>query len=103
MRRKASWPISNSRTTYAKFQRAYDQKTKDPFDLYLELKEREEGRRKKGLPPRAILNAFWVGLTRLDEVQRHLVLIRPLIHDAARELSSVVYLNRRGGAGPRRP
>jgi hypothetical protein len=42
-----------------KFCRAYDQKSKDPFDLYLEIKEREEARRKKGLPPRAVLLPDW--------------------------------------------
>jgi len=34
------------------------------------------------------------GLAAIDEVQRHLVLIRPLIHDAAGEFRSVVYLDR---------
>jgi len=42
-----------------KFCQAYDQKSKDPFDLYLEIKEREEARRKKGLPPRAVLLPDW--------------------------------------------
>ncbi len=42
-----------------KFRRAYDQKLKDPFDLYLEVKEREEARRKKGLPPRVVLLPDW--------------------------------------------
>ena len=42
-----------------KFCREYDQKTKDPFDLYLEIKEREEARRKKGLPPRVVLLPDW--------------------------------------------
>ena len=42
-----------------KFRRDYDQKTKDPFDLYLEIKEREEVRRKKGLPPRVVLLPDW--------------------------------------------
>lgn len=36
-----------------------DHKTKDPFDLYLEIKEREEARRKKGLPPRVVLLPDW--------------------------------------------
>ena len=36
-----------------------DHKTKDPFDLYLEIKEREETRRKKGLPPRVVLLPDW--------------------------------------------
>ena len=42
-----------------KFRRAYDQKLKDPFDLYLEVKEREEARKKKGLPPRVVLLPDW--------------------------------------------
>jgi hypothetical protein len=42
-----------------KFCRAYDQKNEDPFDFYLEIKEREEARRKKGLPPRAVLLPDW--------------------------------------------
>jgi len=42
-----------------KFRRAYDQKLKDPFDLYLEVKEREEARRKKGFPPRVVLLPDW--------------------------------------------
>jgi hypothetical protein len=42
-----------------KFCREYDQKTKDPFDFYLEIKEREEIRRKKGLPPRVVLLPDW--------------------------------------------
>jgi hypothetical protein len=42
-----------------KFRRAYDQKTKDPFDFYLEIKKREEVRRRKGLPPRVVLLPDW--------------------------------------------
>ena len=42
-----------------KFCQAYDQKSKDPFDLYLEIKEHEEARRKRGLPPRAVLLPDW--------------------------------------------
>jgi hypothetical protein len=42
-----------------KFRRAYDKKTTDPFDLYLEIKEREDARRKKGLPPRVVLLPDW--------------------------------------------
>ncbi|MGB9068202.1 MAG: hypothetical protein WCC21_06500 [Candidatus Acidiferrales bacterium] len=37
----------------------HDHKIKDPFDLYLEIKEREEVRRKKGLPPRVVLLPDW--------------------------------------------
>ena len=41
------------------FVREYDRKAKDPFDFYLEIKEREETRRKKGLPPRVVLLPDW--------------------------------------------
>lgn len=37
----------------------HDHKTKDPFDLYLEIKEREEARKKKRLPPRVVLLPDW--------------------------------------------
>jgi hypothetical protein len=50
-----------------KFRRAYDQKTKDPFDFYLEIKQREEARKKKGLPPRVVLLPDWDK----DDEQRH--------------------------------
>ena len=36
-----------------------EHKTKDPFALYLEIKEHEETRRKKGLPPRVVLLPDW--------------------------------------------
>jgi hypothetical protein len=49
---------SDARWAY-KYRRDYDRRLKDPFDLYLEVKEREEGRRKKGLPPRVVLFPGW--------------------------------------------
>src|SRR6266852_4345167 len=45
------------------------------------------------LPVEALDERVLRGPAALDEMQRHLVLIRPLIHDAAGELRSVVYLN----------
>jgi hypothetical protein len=36
-----------------------DHQTKDPSDLYLEIKEREEARRTKGLPPRVVMLPDW--------------------------------------------
>lgn len=42
-----------------RFCRDYDRKTKDPFDFYLEIKDREEVRRRKGLPPRVVLLPEW--------------------------------------------
>jgi hypothetical protein len=50
-----------------KFCRDHDRKTKDPFDLYLEIKDREEARRQKGLPPRAMLLPDWDK----DDEERH--------------------------------
>jgi hypothetical protein len=48
------------------FQRDYDGTSADVEDLYLEIKEREEGRKKKGLPPRLAILPNWV---RHDEEQ----------------------------------
>src|SRR2546422_2428659 len=50
------------------------------------------------LPVEALDERVLRGLAALDEMQRHLVLIRPLIHDAAGELRSVVDLNRGWGS-----
>ena len=51
--------VENDAEWAYEFCRAYDQKTKDPFDFYLEIKQREEVRRKKGLPPRVVLLPDW--------------------------------------------
>jgi hypothetical protein len=42
-----------------KFRLDRDRRSKDPFDLYLEVQEREEERKKNGLPPRAVLIPGW--------------------------------------------
>lgn len=42
-----------------KFRRVYEKKIQDPFDLYLEIKEREEERGRKGLPPRVVVLPGW--------------------------------------------
>jgi hypothetical protein len=42
-----------------KFRRDHDRESKDPFDFYLEVHEREEERKKKGLSPRAVLLPGW--------------------------------------------
>jgi hypothetical protein len=41
------------------FLREYDRKTQDPFDLYLEIKQREDARQKKGLRPRVQFLPDW--------------------------------------------
>jgi hypothetical protein len=50
-----------------KFCQEHERKTKDPFDLYLEVRDREEARRKKGLPPRIVLLPDWDK----DDEERH--------------------------------
>ena len=42
-----------------RFQREYNKKMKDPDDLYLEIKDSEERRKKKGLPPRLMILPGW--------------------------------------------
>jgi hypothetical protein len=46
------------------------------------------------LPVEAFDECVLRGLATLDKVQRYLVLIGPLIHDAAGELGSIIYLDR---------
>jgi hypothetical protein len=42
-----------------RFQREYKQKTKDPDDVYFDIKHSEERRKKKGLPPRIVILPNW--------------------------------------------
>jgi hypothetical protein len=42
-----------------KFQREYKQKTRDLDDAYFDIKDSEERRRKKGLPPRLVILPGW--------------------------------------------
>ena len=42
-----------------RFQREYKQKTKDPDDIYFDIKNSEERRKKKGLPPRIVILPNW--------------------------------------------
>jgi hypothetical protein len=42
-----------------KFQREFNRKIKDPDDIYLEIKDSEERRKKKGLPPRLVILPGW--------------------------------------------
>src|ERR1700678_3841731 len=42
-----------------RFQREYKQKTKDPDDIYFDIKDSEERRKKKGLPPRLVILPGW--------------------------------------------
>jgi hypothetical protein len=42
-----------------RFQREYKQKAEDPDDVYFEIKDSEERRKKKGLPPRVVILPGW--------------------------------------------
>jgi len=42
-----------------KFQREYNKRIKDPDDIYLEIKDSEERRKRKGLPPRLVILPGW--------------------------------------------
>lgn len=54
-----------------KFQLEYNRKIKDPDDIYLEIKDSEERRKKKGLPPRLVILPSWdmSDEERYDELQ----------------------------------
>jgi len=51
--------VENDAVWAYKFQREYNRKIKDPDDIYLELKNSEERRQKKGLPPRLVILPGW--------------------------------------------
>jgi len=51
--------VENDAVWAYKFRREYDKKIKDPDDIYLEIKDSEERRKKKGLPPRLVILPGW--------------------------------------------
>jgi hypothetical protein len=51
--------VENDASWAYKFQREYKQKTKDPDDVYFDIKDSEERRVKKGLPPRIVILPDW--------------------------------------------
>jgi len=51
--------VENDAVWAYEFERAYDRKIKDPDEIYLEIKDSEERRKKKGLPPRIVLLPGW--------------------------------------------
>jgi len=51
--------VENDAVWAYKFQREYNRKIKDPDDIYLELRDSEERRKKKGLPPRLVILPGW--------------------------------------------
>ena len=51
--------VENDAKWAYKFQRAFSQKLKDPDDIYLEVRDSEERRKRKGLPPRIVILPNW--------------------------------------------
>jgi hypothetical protein len=51
--------VENDARWAYRFLRQHERKTQDPFDLYLEIKQREDARKKKGLPPRVSFLPGW--------------------------------------------
>jgi hypothetical protein len=51
--------IENDAIWAYKFQREYDRKIKDPDEIYLEIRDSEERRKKKGLPARLVVLPGW--------------------------------------------
>jgi hypothetical protein len=51
--------VENDAKWAYKFQRNFDQKLKDPDDIYLEVRDSEERRKRKGLPPRVVILPNW--------------------------------------------
>jgi len=51
--------VENDAKWAYKFQRAFSQKLKDPDDIYLEVRDSEERRKRKGLPPRIVILPSW--------------------------------------------
>lgn len=51
--------VGNDAVWAYRFQREYNRKTKDPDEVYLEIKDSEERRKTKGLPPRLVILPGW--------------------------------------------
>ena len=51
--------VENDAAWAYKFQREYNKMIKDPDDIYLEIKDSEERRKKKGLSPRLVILPGW--------------------------------------------
>jgi len=51
--------VENGARWAYRFQRDYNRKIKDPDDIYLEIKDSEQRRKKKGLPPRLVILPGW--------------------------------------------
>jgi hypothetical protein len=51
--------VENDAKWAYKFQRDFDQELKDPDDIYLEVRDSEQRRKRKGLPPRVVILPDW--------------------------------------------
>src|SRR6266849_261299 len=51
--------VENDAKWAYRFQRAFDEKRKDRDDIYLEVRDSEERRKRKGLPPRVVILPGW--------------------------------------------
>jgi hypothetical protein len=51
--------VENDAKWAYRFQRASDEKLKDRDDIYLEIRDSEERRKRKGLPPRVVILPGW--------------------------------------------
>ena len=51
--------VENDAVWAYKFQREFNRKIRDPDDTYFEIKDSEERRKKKGLPPRLVILSGW--------------------------------------------
>jgi hypothetical protein len=51
--------VENDAKWAYKFQHDFDQKLKDRDDIYLEVRDSEERRKRKGLPPRVVILPNW--------------------------------------------
>src|SRR4029077_6075355 len=51
--------VENDAKWAYKFQRVFSQKLEDPDDIYLEVRDSEERRKRKGLPPRIVILPNW--------------------------------------------
>jgi hypothetical protein len=64
--------VENDAKWAYRFQRRFDEKLKDPDDVYLEVRDSEDRRKQKGLPPRIVVLPNWEmsDEERYDEKQR---------------------------------
>jgi hypothetical protein len=51
--------VENDAKWAYKFQRAFSKKLEDPDDIYLEVRDSEDRRKRKGLPPRVVILQNW--------------------------------------------